>query len=172
MRLTKKRPSVLGGGEMTPMIDMTFQLIAFFMVLLNFTDVEQDQRIKLPASELAKPPDQPFEEPRTLQLMRNGDVLFAGERVRPGPLLERLLLVERQVLRRTKNKSPATVTVIIRADAAVQFGQVQEIIQLCQKTGFEKYALRARQKEARRRGDSAKNVYGDSRSALVARSLR
>ena len=42
---------------MTPMIDMTFQLIAFFMVLINFSEVEQDQRITLPASELAKPPE-------------------------------------------------------------------------------------------------------------------
>ena len=38
------------------MIDMTFQLIAFFMLVINFSDVEQDQRVQLPASELAKPP--------------------------------------------------------------------------------------------------------------------
>ena len=33
---------------MTPMIDVTFQLIAFFMFVLNFSEVDQDQRINLP----------------------------------------------------------------------------------------------------------------------------
>ena len=42
-------------GDLTPMIDMTFQLIAFFMVLINFTEADQDERIKLPTSVLAKP---------------------------------------------------------------------------------------------------------------------
>ena len=43
--------------DMTPMIDVTFQLIAFFMFVLNFSEVDQDQRINLPSSELARPPD-------------------------------------------------------------------------------------------------------------------
>ena len=30
--------------DMTPMIDMTFQLIAFFMVLINFDASDQDER--------------------------------------------------------------------------------------------------------------------------------
>ena len=44
-------------GDMTPMIDMTLQLIAFFMILINFSEGDQNQLIRLPASELAKPPD-------------------------------------------------------------------------------------------------------------------
>ena len=147
MRLIRKPSSGVSPGDLTPMIDMTFQLIAFFMVLLNFTEAEQHQRINLPSSELAKPPDQPFEEPRTLQLTKNGTVLFAGDEVPVGPLLERRLLTERQILERTANKSPSMVTVIIRADADAQTGEIQEIIQLCQKMGFEKFVLRARQRE-------------------------
>ncbi|MCA9248676.1 MAG: biopolymer transporter ExbD, partial [Planctomycetales bacterium] len=80
MRVRKKDEGVLE-GDLTPMIDMTFQLIAFFMVLVNFSDAEQDQRIKLPSSELAKPPDAPFEEPRYLQLTKDDTVLFAGDEV-------------------------------------------------------------------------------------------
>ena len=29
-------------GDLTPMIDMTFQLIAFFMVLINFTEADPE----------------------------------------------------------------------------------------------------------------------------------
>ena len=145
MQLIRKRRSEFVKGDLTPMIDMTFQLIAFFMVLLNFTEAEQDQRIHLPASTLAKPPDRPFEEPRTLQLTKRGTVLFTGDEVTVGPMLERLLKTERQVLQRTTHKGPEVVTMIIRADTDAKAGDVLQVIALCQKVGFEKFALRARQ---------------------------
>ena len=50
----KKIESGVHEGDLTPMIDMTFQLIAFFMVLINFTQSEQNERVQLPLSELAK----------------------------------------------------------------------------------------------------------------------
>ena len=45
--------------DYTPMIDMTFQLIAFFMILINFSDAETDDRVQLPSSAIAKPPSAP-----------------------------------------------------------------------------------------------------------------
>ena len=41
--------------DMTPMIDMTFQLITFFVFTLNFSTAVQDDRVQLPMSQLAKP---------------------------------------------------------------------------------------------------------------------
>jgi biopolymer transport protein ExbD len=64
---------------MTPMIDMTFQLITFFMFVMNFSEAEQDDRIQLPLSQLAKPVDGPVEKPITLQLTSKGSVIYAGE---------------------------------------------------------------------------------------------
>ncbi len=132
-------------GDMTPMIDMTFQLIAFFMVLINFTEAEQDDRIKLPNSELAKPPDAPFESPITLQLTEDDNVLFSGEIV-PISGITVLLNREKSVLQR-QGKSPSGATIIIRADSQAKTGAVQQLIQHCQETGFEKFALRAVQQE-------------------------
>ena len=149
MRL-KKKPQEDAEGDMTPMIDIVFQLIAFFMVLINFSEAEQDQRIRLPTSELAVPPDAPFEEPRTLQLMADGTVLYGGEAVATrGDLspLRRLLLRDAQLLQRT-GKGPSIVTMIIRADADSRAGQVRSIIRACQDYGFERFTLRARQREA------------------------
>ena len=65
MRLTKRAATRIQEGDMTPMIDMVFQLIAFFMVLINFTEADQNQRIHLPSSELAKPPDAPLDVARS-----------------------------------------------------------------------------------------------------------
>ena len=49
----KKPSEALHEGDMTPMIDMVFQLIAFFMVVVNFSEVDQNELIRLPSSELA-----------------------------------------------------------------------------------------------------------------------
>lgn len=131
-------------GDMTPMIDMTFQLIAFFMVLINFTEADQNERIRLPVSELAKPPDAPLEEAITLQLTHEGTILIGGDEFS----IERLPLPlrrERQVLDATPGKSVSQATIVIRADMRTKAGRVQEVIKACQETGFERFALRAKQ---------------------------
>ena len=143
MRLKKTAQNVSAEGDMTPMIDMTFQLIAFFMVLLNFGEGEQDARIRLPSSELAKPPDSAFESPVVLQLTSRDTVLFGGDEI-PITGLGRPLSLERQVIE-AKQKKPADATVITRADADAKTGTVQKVIQTCQENKFEKFALRVKQ---------------------------
>jgi biopolymer transport protein ExbD len=143
MPVKRKQFETSAEADMTPMIDMTFQLIAFFMVLINFAEDNQDQRIKLPASELAKPPDSPMESPLTLQLTKEGVVLYDGEEV-PIAGMKKMLLREAQVIKRS-NKSIANAHVIIRADSDTPTGKVQELIKVCQENKFEKFSLRAKQ---------------------------
>ena len=148
-RLMRKRfgkGASFAGGDMTPMIDMTFQLIAFFMVVINFAEADQSERIRLPDSELAKPPDKPPDFAITLQLTSDNMVIFGGEEF-PIPRLPPKLLVEKQVMIETsKERTVGDATIIIRADADAQTGKVQKVIKICQNTGFEKFHLRAKQK--------------------------
>jgi biopolymer transport protein ExbD len=129
--------------DWTPMIDMTFQLIAFFMFTLSFAEADVNERIKLPSSELAKPPDAPLEKPLTLQLTKEATVLYAGDEI-PVPALQSYLVHEKELLVRT-GYDPAAATVIIRADGEAKTGDVQELIQVCQQSGFEKFVLRAKE---------------------------
>ena len=131
------------GGDLTPMIDMTFQLIAFFMVLINFTEADQNEKIQLPMSELAKPPDQPLNEPITLHVTRAGRVIFYGQEIAINDM-GRVLSREARMLR-NKQKTPGEATIIIRADSFSKTGQVQELIQVCQENAFEKFALRVKE---------------------------
>ena len=55
MRIPKTDPAA-ASVDMTPMIDIVFQLIAFFMVISNFEQTEADERVKLPQDTLAMPP--------------------------------------------------------------------------------------------------------------------
>ena len=130
---------------MTPMIDVTFQLIAFFMFVLNFSDAETDERIRLPLSQLAKPPETAADQPLTLQVSSSGTVYITGDEI-PVDRIKPYLQREVQLLERQK-KDKTKTTVIIRGDAMVQAGKVQQLIKHCQDVGFETFSLRAKQPE-------------------------
>ena len=67
-------------ADLTPMIDMTFQLIAFFMVLINFTNAEASDEIKLPDSDLARPPET-IPDFRLLLGVESDGKIIAGGRI-------------------------------------------------------------------------------------------
>jgi biopolymer transport protein ExbD len=140
----KRHAHVTAEMDMTPMIDVTFQLIAFFMFVLNFSEVDQDQRINLPSSELAKPPEVAYETPLTIQLTEDEEFIFAGDLLTTDGL-KAALLREAQIIKAHPDKKVSDVTVIIRADRLAKTGKVQEIIQLCQQAEFETFALRGKQ---------------------------
>lgn len=143
MRFRNDAETGVQEGDLTPMIDMTFQLIAFFMVLINFTQTEQHQRIQLPDSTLAKPPDGPIEHAVILHLTKEGTVIHGGQEyaivgLRP------LLLKEASILK-LQNKKPSDATVIIRAHMDAKTGRVQQVIKICQENRFDRFALRAKE---------------------------
>ena len=138
--------------DMTPMIDMTFQLITFFMVVINFEQTQADERIKLPADQLAIPPKQARENELTLNVgyVRDEDgneigepAVFLGD---PIPVLDYgpYLKSERdQAIARNKNLDD--ITVVIRSDSNVPTGLIQELMQLAQEQGFSKFTFKALQ---------------------------
>ena len=69
---------------------------------------------------------------------------FINFRLTPAAL-QAALMREAQIIRANPNKTVQDVTVIIRADRLAKTGRVQEIIQMCQKAGFDTFALRGRQ---------------------------
>lgn len=143
MRRASKFETKVAEPDLTPMIDMTFQLIAFFMVLMNFSASEQNDKVTLPESELARPAEAAEELPITLHMPENGTVVLGGvtstvEGIRP--LLEtELLLLE------SKNRKASEANVIIRAHRSAQGGRVQELMEKCQELGFEKFSLRVKE---------------------------
>lgn len=153
MRFKHAKPTVVE-ADMTPMIDMTFQLIAFFMIVTNFEQTQADERVKLPADRLARPPL----APRELEVVvnvgfdRNADgtktsdtpaVFYGEERI---PVLEYTprLKREKQMIELQHDKEAVNdATIVIRADGDVPTGLVQELIKMGQEVGFQKFALKA-----------------------------
>ncbi len=110
-------------ADLTPMIDMTFQLIAFFMVLMNFSQSEQDDKVSLPTSELAKPAEAALEFPITIHVPADGSVVLGG--VRSSIEAIRPLLANELLLLESKNKKASDANIIIRAHKDAMGGRVQ-----------------------------------------------
>ena len=137
-----KKPVELVEIDMTPMIDMTFQLISFFMILINFEAAEQDARVVLPSSVLAKPPEAPFETPITIQMTRDGKPIMGAEMFADRNALKPKLENEKYVIQ-SQGKSLGNATIIIRAHKDCKTGDVQDLIKVCQESQFERFTLRA-----------------------------
>ena len=159
MRFHKHDP-FLAEADMTPMIDVVFQLIAFFMVIINFEATQADERVKLPSSDLARPakvkPDQElvlnigFDRDKQGNIIDPDPFVFypGNEKIRIPDMSARLNL-EAEFFRRKRAVADDAVTasVILRADAEVPTGLVQELIRQCRAAGFEKFALKAKAEE-------------------------
>ena len=152
-----RRPKKSEGSadvDMTPMIDIVFQLIAFFMVITNFEQTQADERVKLPRDTLAKPPEVKIEHKLVLNIGYLRDMKgekddpepflfnFGGEDM-VRPLTAKDKLEQEARLFKRKQVDPKEVTIKIRADGDVPTGLVQEVIKLCQDTGYEKFAMSA-----------------------------
>jgi biopolymer transport protein ExbD len=144
MRLSGKKSPAMAEADLTPMIDMVFQLIAFFMVLINFSQSEQNDKVMLPVSELAKPVDTPIEFPIILHLTSDGTVVIGGDEISLETLRTRM--APEIDLLKLGGKTPQDANVIIRAHETAAGGRVQDLINRCQDLGFEKFALRVKEK--------------------------
>jgi biopolymer transport protein ExbD len=132
--------------DMTPMIGIVFLVVIFLLVTLTFSLSRQDESIRLPWSELARPPATRLESPVTLQLTRDGTVLLGGREVAFGALPS-LLETERNALE-AQGRKPSQATVVLRADRDVPTGRVQEVVELGQRVGFERFVFRAQEPAA------------------------
>jgi biopolymer transport protein ExbD len=144
--------------DMTPMIDIVFQLLTFFMIAINFENTKADERVKLPKDVLAKPPEVKPEHELVLnygyrrsasgnRLDPSPKIFYNDQQVEAkdlGPILEQ----EKRVMTAVHGKDVIKdVTVLIRADMEVPTGLVQEIIKKCQEKDFTKFSLRATSEE-------------------------
>lgn len=132
-------------GDMTPMIDMSFQLIAFLMVLVNFTADDVSARVVLPESELARPPEgAPAENRIILQLDQTGAIIYGADVVNIDGL--KTVLKNEAYLLQTRELEPADALIIVRAHKNCPTGKVQEVIKTCQENKFDHFVLRAKEK--------------------------
>jgi biopolymer transport protein ExbD len=139
--------------NLTPLLDVVFQLITFFMLVVNFTAENYDQRVHLPVAGSARPVEdtQRVSEDRlVLNVDRDGHLLVGGQ---TQTLTEAIQTIKHHAdlvklnLRASGLKFDAAkglpTTIVFRADKDATFASVMNLINACQTQGFRKFALKA-----------------------------
>ena len=148
----------VGGGDvraepnLTPLLDVVFQLITFFMLVINFSNDTYDQRIRLPVAASARPVDgsKAAEDRVVLNIDRDGNLLFDGKLL-DTEAAKREIATQAELVRvnakisnkpiEDPNNLPSTL--VIRADHDTEFALLHELITACQANGFRKFSLKA-----------------------------
>lgn len=138
--------------NLTPVLDMVFQLITFFMLVINFKSASLDQSLKLPVVGSARPVDTKGQEDLlVLNVNPKGQLTVYGvpKDVESyiGGEAQASLLLARKTNPNAKLGDELPTTVVIRADKATPFHLLNQVIEACQKNGFRKFALKAMNRE-------------------------
>lgn len=134
--------------NLTPMLDMVFQLITFFMLVINFKGASMDLSLKLPVLGSARPLDTKGEEELLiLNIDAEGRLKVYGVQKDVGTYIATEARMSELTANRKhpefKKGDALPTTVVIRADKGIPFHLLHQIIQTCQSHGFRNFALKA-----------------------------
>src|SRR5262249_41106615 len=132
-----------------PILDMVFQLITFFMLVMNFKAAAFDLELKLPVVGSARPVETGGRDDLVvLNVNSKGQVRVYGSIVDDvASYIKTEALASLNVAQKVKptlqygDELPSTI--VIRADKGTSFGQLNKIIKLCQDNGYRNFALKA-----------------------------
>jgi biopolymer transport protein ExbD len=118
--------------NLTPMIDVVFQLLLFFLIASKFAEDERELNIVLPHASEARPLTS---RPEVLFVNVDRDGHFIVDR----QLLDAAALEAK--LRQASANNPGRQTVEIRADRNCIWQFVVEVMNLCNKAGIRDYRV-------------------------------
>lgn len=117
--------------NLTPMIDVVFQLLLFFMLATTFREPERELEVELPRAESGSEVREPALE-LVIHVLRDGGVLLEGERVERERLAQRLASAA--------ERDPRT-PVTIRGDRAAQHESIVGVLDACGLAGLSNLSL-------------------------------
>lgn len=137
--------------NLTPMLDMVFQLVTFFMLVINFKGAAMDLTLNLPVLGSARPLDTGGREDllvlnvdskgklRVYGVEKNLHEYIAGE--------ARLAVFKQTTVNPAFKKGDELPTmIVIRADRTTPFKLLNDVITTCQNEGFRQFSLKAMSK--------------------------
>jgi biopolymer transport protein ExbD len=132
MSVKIKRSSVASTLSLTPLIDVVFLLLIFFLVTSEFEEEERRLDIVLPTATSATPMTS---KPREIvvDINADGQTFLSGQRTSLDEL--------QRLLQTAVASNPTNQTVVIRADHTTAFQPVVSVMDICNKTGVSEYSV-------------------------------
>ncbi|GJM15859.1 MAG: biopolymer transporter protein ExbD [Thermodesulfobacteriota bacterium] len=130
MKFRKQKNGKSGAGatlDLTPIVDVVFNLLIFFALSLNFAATSGGINVKLPSASSAEPVKT---EQLTVNLTQAGQVYYNDKEIEMDELAPKLQEIEDK-----------DSLVIIRADNTVPHGKVVEVMDIVKSEGFSKLAI-------------------------------
>ena len=126
--------------DMTPMIDVVFQLIIFFVVTAAMQNKAMETNVRM-----AMAPNGPVEEqkdPRTVTVDVDvkGHISIMKTRISEGQLLT--------ILNKARNSSGQNTPVVIRGDLRAKHEAIKRVMDVCGKAGLWKIRFAALKEQA------------------------
>ncbi|MGE0755805.1 MAG: ExbD/TolR family protein [Pirellulaceae bacterium] len=125
-------PSNVGRSEvginLTPMIDVVFQLIIFFLISSHLVKQEAQMALPLPLADSGNKPAATETRRLTLNVLADGRLLLAGHPVRTQDLSGRL--------RHAASAAGGPLEVRIRGDRTVAYRHVEPLLLACARAGI------------------------------------
>lgn len=168
MKMSKHDPMTDVEMDMTPMIDIVFQLIIFFMLITDMTQEELEQ-LYLPPAVTASPdePD-PNEVRPVINILSDGQILVKRELLYDpkndddyAGLKEFLSGMARRMPREPLNEAqPNGPTVpanplLIRADQSTEFKHIQKVMEICGIEGIQIWKVQLAAAEGKKDDEGA-----------------
>ncbi|MHB8973093.1 MAG: ExbD/TolR family protein [Pirellulaceae bacterium] len=128
MRVPSSLVSGTVGINMTPMIDVVFQLIIFFLVTNHLVKQEAQMQLPLPIAESGQAAVEENIPRLTINVLADGTLMLAGRTMSASELSERLRDKLRDV--------GAGLQIRIRSDRRVPYRFVEPILLACARAGI------------------------------------
>lgn len=113
--------------ELTPLVDMVFLLLIFFLVATTFHQEEREMQIALPYAKASGPISANLRE-IVINVDREGQIILAGRVATPDELRE---LIEQRVEVNPEQK------VAVRGDRTTAYSNVVRVLDICKAAGIQ-----------------------------------
>ncbi len=124
------RANIEQGGtsiDLTPIIDMVFLLLIFFLVATTFHQTEREMQVALPEAKFAGPMSAALRE-IVINVDAQGAILVGGRTVSPQDLSG---IIEEAVAKNPQQK------VTVRGDRATAYANVVRVLDVCKGAGIQ-----------------------------------
>ncbi|MCA9174564.1 MAG: biopolymer transporter ExbD [Planctomycetales bacterium] len=132
MAVTINKGRALSSLSLTPLIDVVFLLLIFFLVATKFAEEDHEMDVQLPSASEARPlTSQPLE--LFVGISDSGTFFVGGREVTHEELDD--------TMGRAVENNPINQSVVIRADKRVPFDYVVQVMDLCNRHAITDYKV-------------------------------